>query len=176
MCAKFHGQFEARNSIAFGSTPRREAASQRISRLARPAVSQTETHSLGFLSVADAAPSSGEVVHFRASNGRTVTQLTPDRLVGSSNPDRANMAQLPPPRVGRPGFEPPTGNFASAALPFDRRWCDSNMPPHCLQPSERKLLTPPHPTPTPSKKCYPVLGDRGLRIKKSIGGWSYWAK
>ena len=49
-----------KNSIAFGSAPRREADSQPISQLARPAVSQTETRSLGFLSVADAAPSSGE--------------------------------------------------------------------------------------------------------------------
>ena len=35
-------------SIAFGSAPRREVDSQPISQLARPAVSQTETHSLGF--------------------------------------------------------------------------------------------------------------------------------
>ena len=48
------------NSIAFGSAPRREADSQPISQLARPAASQTETHSLGFLSVADLGPSSGE--------------------------------------------------------------------------------------------------------------------
>ena len=34
----------------------------------------------------------------------------------------------------------------------------------------------PPPNPPPSKKCYPVLGDRGLRTKKSIGGSSYWAK
>ena len=35
------------NSIAFGSAPRREADSQPISQLDRPAVSQTETHTLG---------------------------------------------------------------------------------------------------------------------------------
>ena len=44
-------------SIAFGSAPRREADSQPISKSATPAVSQTETHSLGFLSVVDPAPS-----------------------------------------------------------------------------------------------------------------------
>ena len=44
------------NSIAFGGAPRREAVSQ----LDRPAVSQTETHILGFLSVADTGPSSVE--------------------------------------------------------------------------------------------------------------------
>ena len=64
-------------SIAFGSAPRREADSQPISPLARPAVSETETHSLGFLSLADTAPSSGEVAHGRASSGRTVIQPTP---------------------------------------------------------------------------------------------------
>ena len=90
------------HSIAFGSAPRREADSQPISPLARPAVSQTETHSLGFLSVADAAPSSGERVHVRASSGRTVMQLAADLLVGDSNPDQATMAPLPPPTVDRP--------------------------------------------------------------------------
>ena len=116
--------------------------------------------------MADAAPSSGEVAHGRASSGRMVMQLTAGLLVGGSNPDRASMAPPPPPTDGRPGFQPPTENFASAALQFDRRWSDSNTPPHCWEPSERKLLTPP----VPPKKCYPVLGDRGLRIKKSIGG------
>ena len=48
------------NSITFSSAPRREADSQPISQLDRPAVSQTETHTLGFLSVADTGPSSGE--------------------------------------------------------------------------------------------------------------------
>ena len=48
------------NSIAFGSAPRREADNQPISQLAKPAVSQTEAHSLGFLLVADLAPSSEE--------------------------------------------------------------------------------------------------------------------
>ena len=62
-----------------------------------------------------------------------VMQLTGVFMVGSSNPGRANMAlPLPPPTVGRPGFEPPNENFVSAALPFDRRWCDSDRPPHCL--------------------------------------------
>ena len=50
----------SKKSIAFGSAPRREADSQPISPLARPAVSHTQTHSLGFLSVADSAPISGE--------------------------------------------------------------------------------------------------------------------
>ena len=51
------------NSIAFGSAPRREVDSQPIRQLDRPAVSQTETHTLGFLrflSVADTAISSRE--------------------------------------------------------------------------------------------------------------------
>ena len=43
-----------RNYIEFGSAPRREADSQPISPLSRPAVSHTEPHSLSFLSVADA--------------------------------------------------------------------------------------------------------------------------
>ena len=148
--------WHTRNSIAFGSAPRREVDSQPISPLARPAVSQTEAHSLGFLSVADAAPSSGETFRLRPSSGRMVMQLTGVFMVGGLNPGRVNTAPppapppVPPPTVGRPGFKPPTENFASAALPFDRRWCDSDMPPHCLEPSERKLLTPP-PSPPPQK-------------------------
>ena len=52
--------FTSTNSIAFGSAPRREADSQPISQLDRPAVNQIETHTLGFLLVADTGPSSGE--------------------------------------------------------------------------------------------------------------------
>ena len=74
-----------------------------------------------------------------------VMQLTGVFLVGGSNPGRVNTAPSPPPTVGRPGFKLPTENFASAALPFDRRLCESDKLPHCLEPSERKLLTPPHP-------------------------------
>ena len=96
------------NYISFGSTARREADSQPISQLARPALSQTEKHSLGVLSVADAAPSSGANSWLRASNGRMVMQLTANFLVGGSNPGRANMAVAPPTTVDRPGFEPPT--------------------------------------------------------------------
>ena len=46
------------NSIAFGSAPRREVDSQPISQLDRPAVCQIETHTLGFLLVADTLSSS----------------------------------------------------------------------------------------------------------------------
>ena len=78
-----------------------------------------------------------------------VMQLTRVLKVGG----RPNMALPPPLTIRRPGFEPSPKNFASAALPFDRRWCDSDMPPHCLEPSERKLLTPlPQPPPTPPLK------------------------
>ena len=78
-------------------------------------------------------------------------QLAADLLVGGWNPDRANMASLPPPTVDRLGFEPQTEVFASAALPFDRPLCDSDMPSHCLEPSQRKLLTPPPHPPPPQK-------------------------
>ena len=81
--------------------------------------------------------------------------LTEAFLVGGSNPGWVNAALPPPPPiVGRPGFEPPTKNFVSVALPFDRRWCDNDKLPHCLEPCERKLLTPP-----PLKKV--LSGFRG---------------
>ena len=50
--------FKHKNSIAFGSAPRREVDSQPISQLDRPAVCQIETHTLGFLLVADTLSSS----------------------------------------------------------------------------------------------------------------------
>ena len=76
-----------------------------------------------------------------------VMQPTGDSLVGGSIPCRLNLMPPPPPKASGPGFEPPTENFASAALPFDRRLCDIARLSHCLQPFERKLLTPPHPPP-----------------------------
>ena len=82
-------------------------------------------------------------------------QQTGVPLVGGSNPGRLSLTPpLPPPKVTGSGFEPPTQNFASAALPFDRRLCDNVRLPHCLQPCERKLLTPPPPpahTPPPPR-------------------------
>ena len=75
----------------------------------------------------------------QTSSGRMVVQLTGVFLVGGSNTGRVNTVPPPPPTLGRPRFEPPTENFASAALPFDRRLCDSNKRPPCLEPSERKL-------------------------------------
>jgi hypothetical protein len=85
-----------------------------------------------------------------------VVQLTADLLVGGSNPGRVNMAPLPPPTVDPPGFEPPTENFASAALPFDRRLCDSDEPPHCLEPSEFLFVLP-----------------LGARLRCCVGPWSW---
>ena len=75
-------------------------------------------------------------------------QLTEAFLVAGSNPGQVNAAPPPaPPIVCRPGFEPPTKTSVSVALPFDRRLFDSDLLPDCLEPSERKLLTPPHPPP-----------------------------
>ena len=76
-----------------------------------------------------------------------VMQPTGVSLVGGSNPGLLNLTPPPPLKVSRPGFEPPTENFASAVLPFDRRWCDSARLPHCLKLVERKPLTPPPPPP-----------------------------
>ena len=108
------------NSIAFGSAPRREVDSQPFSPCARPAVSQTETHSLGFLSVADASASSGATKCLRPTSGRMVMQPTGISWAGGSNPGPLSLTPPPPLKVSRPGFAPPTANFALAALPLDR--------------------------------------------------------
>ena len=71
-----------------------------------------------------------------------VMRLPAVLMVGGSNPSPANLAPPPPPTVRQLGFEPPTKNFAPAALPFDRQWCESDMPPHCLEPSARNPPPP----------------------------------
>ena len=64
--AVFHPrQLKNGNSIAFGGAPRREVDSQPISQLDRPAVRQTETHTLGFLLVADTLCSSRDQSDFQ---------------------------------------------------------------------------------------------------------------
>ena len=96
------------NSIAFGSAPRREADSQPISQLARPAVSQTETHSQGCCQWQTRLQAVGRKVILQASSGRMVMQPTAGFLVGSLNPGRANMAAALPTTVHQLGFEPLT--------------------------------------------------------------------
>ena len=90
--------------------------------LSQQAGSQTDTHSLGFLSVADAAPSSREALCRHPRSGRMVTQPTGIHVVVGSNPNLPTLA--PPPaaalKVGRPGFVPTPAHLASAALPLDR--------------------------------------------------------
>ena len=108
--------FQPLNSIAFGSAPRREVDSQPFSPCARPAGSQTETETERFfLSVADAP----------LSSGRMVKQPPSSCMISGSNPGRLFLTPPPPLKVTRPGFEPPTKNLASAAIPFDRRWSES---------------------------------------------------
>ena len=122
------------NSIAFGSAPRREVDSQPFSPRARPAGSQTETHSLVFMSVADAFLSSGVALHYAPSSGGMAMHPTAVCMLGGSNPGRLILTPPSPLKVSRPGFEPPTENFASAAVPFHRRWSESAELPHCLKP------------------------------------------
>ena len=92
------------NSIAFGSAPRREAVSQ----LDRPAVSQTETHTLGFLSVADTEASSGEnnwSHNWQWPSGNAVGR----RLFGRRfEPWCGQYGSGATAGVHPPGFEPPT--------------------------------------------------------------------
>ena len=47
-------------------------------------------------------------------------------LVGGSNPGAEfDAAAAAAAKSRQPGFEPPTENFASAALPLNRRLCDA---------------------------------------------------
>ena len=107
---------QSQNSIAFGSAPRREAVSQ----LDRPAVSQTETHILGFLSVADTGPSSGESClpqSWQWPNGNAADHSLFGRRF---EPWCVQYGIGAATGVHPRGFEPPTEQAASDALPFDR--------------------------------------------------------
>ena len=73
--------------------------------------------------------------------------------VGGSNPGVANTAAAPPPASTNQDLNRRPKMLRPSALPFDRRLCDSHMSPHCLDPFERKLLTPPpHPPHPPPQK------------------------
>ena len=82
-----------------------------------------------------------------------VLQAVADFGVGGSNPGVANTAAAPPPAFTDHDSNRRPKILRPSALPFDRGLCDSVMSPRCLEPSERKLLTPPpHPPPPPLKK------------------------
>ena len=119
----------SRNSIAFGSAPRREADR-----------SDRNTQVGFFVSGRLGSKKLGGQLFLRVSSGRMVMQPTAEFLVGGSNPGRANMAAALAMTVDGQGFETPTQKYHST-----RVCCDSNMPPHCLEPSDHELLTPPHP-------------------------------
>ena len=104
------------NSIAFGSAPRREVDSQPFSPCARPAVSQTETHTLGFLSVADASPSSGATLRLRSSSGRMVMRPTSISWVSGSYPGLLSLTPPPPP-------PPPLKSQQTRIRTTDRKLC-----------------------------------------------------
>ena len=168
--------FPLRNSIAFGSAPRRDVDSQPISQLHRPAVSQTETHTVGFLSVSDTAPSSG------ADYWSQDWQWPNGNAAG-----RGLLGRQFKPRCGQYGSGAAAGSRPTRIRSADITFCVGcvtirpgvDVAQRCvplLGAFSAITFDPPPPHPPPSKKCYPVLGDRGLRIKKSIGGLSYWAK
>ena len=104
------------NSIAFSSAPRREAVSQ----LDRPAVSQTETHTLGFFLTADTRPSSGENNCLRTGSGRMVMQATAGYMVGGLNPGAASMAATGADAGTHQDLNRRPKNLRLGALPFDR--------------------------------------------------------
>ena len=90
-----------------------------------------------------------------------VMQQVADFLVGGSNPGEVNMPPPPPkvPAAAAPKVHPARGSNQRllaphpAALPFDQQLYANLHLPHCLEPSQRKLLTPPpHPPTPPSKK------------------------
>ena len=166
------------NSIAFGSAPQREAGSRPISQLVRQAVSETvsrasrqadrNTQFRFLFSVAGLASCSGEDTGCQnkpQSNGNAAGRTLESRRFEASEKLTT-------------GYR--TANLSiSGRLHYHSTGACSASPcsPHCLKPSDQKPLTPPsphtHPHPPP-KKCCPVSGDRGLRIKKSIGGLSHW--
>ena len=167
-----------KNSIAFGSAPLREADSQPISQVVRPAVSQTvirasrqadrNTQFGFFFSVADSAPSSGEDSCWQdkqRSSGNTADR----RLLGRRFESR--LADLGgggvnddsrPARIRTADLQVCSLlHYHSTALCSDR---DASA--HCLNPSEHKLLTPP---PSPLKNDIQFQGIEASESKNPLG-------
>ena len=141
----------AENSIAFGSAPRREADSQPISQLDRPAVSQTETHSLGFLSVADRGPSSGEnnwSQSWQWANGNAGGR---GRFGRRFEPCCGQYGSGAAGGVHRPGFEPPTEKSAAGCVTIRPGVDVTQMCLPLLGAFSAKTFDPPPPTPPPKK-------------------------
>ena len=80
---------------------------------------QTETHSLGFFSVADLASSSWENTYCRMRSGLVVKQPTADLQVDGSNPSPPIAAPAPT-KAGRPGIEPLTSKSAVGCTTIGR--------------------------------------------------------
>ena len=93
----------------------------------------------------------GRPYHGRSSSGRVVKQPFGVCGISGSNPSRlsfgaAAAAKSQPTRIRTADQKTFIG-----CLKFDQQLCVSIVLPHCLEPSERKLLTPP-PPPHPLKK------------------------
>ena len=101
-------------------------------------------------------------------------QAAADFLVGGSNPGVANTAAAPQPASTDQDSNRRPKNSADGCVTIRPGVDVTQMCLPLLGAFSAKTFDPP--PPPPSKKCYAVLGDRGLRIKKSIGGLSYWAK
>ena len=133
----------ALNSIAFGSAPRREAGTQPIRQLDRPAVSPTETHTLGFLSVADTAANSaenGRPQEWQWANGNAGGR----RLFGRRFEPRCDQHDSGVAAgVCRTRFEPPTQNYATGCVTI-RPWVDiTQICLPLLAPFSAKTFDPP---------------------------------
>ena len=76
-------------------------------------------------------------------------QAAVDFLVGSLCPGSASMAEAPPPAPIDQESNRRPKTVRLGALPFDQGWMGRNGVSHCLEPSQRKLLTPPQPIPPP---------------------------
>ena len=111
----------------------RLTVSHSVPALGQQAVRQKHKHK-GFFVSGRCVPKQWVAFRYRPSSGRMVKQPTRGCMIGGSNPGRLFLTPPPPLKVTRPGFEPPTKNLASAALPFDRRWSESAVLPHCLKP------------------------------------------
>ena len=85
-----------------------------------------------------------------------VMQRALNFLVGGSNPSEVTMPPPPSPQkeCAVRGSNHRPLRLRSAVLPSDRQLYGGILLPHCLEPGQRKLLTPPHPPtpPTPPSK------------------------
>ena len=159
-----------KNSIAFGSAPRREADSQPISQASSPSDSLSgkqagrQKHTVSvFCQWQTWLHAVGRTHSVRISHSRMVMKPTAKAQVGGSHPLPMPAVSANMPARNRTGGLPISGRLH---YHLTGACSDSNCSPHRLKPSDQKLLTPP----PPQQSVIQFQGIEASESKNPLGG------